>query len=366
MNFRKLEQLVDVRASITGHKTKQFPVVGIERKEDIALHHSLTKMHLSGSNAEGYANYHVYTLGWPGIGYHFVIEENGTIKWCNNLDLRTYHVGNFNNQAIGICLSGDFRIEQPTDAQKQSLRHLVEALKIDLPNYKRTLGHNDYPGYARKQCPVFDWKSVLASKSIAPITLENSTHVIKKGDTLWEIAAGNHITVAKLLSLNPNLDPYHLRIGQTIQLAAGKNREVIGHATVLVPFLNRRAEASFNSKITGAIRKGQQLEVYGIKNGLYDIGSLGWISAGTKYTRFEPTISELPNGILRRGDRGEGVKQLQRALNTVNFHVGEEDGIFGRKTKDGVSRFQSVYLPNEIDGIYGPNTKRELERRLLE
>lgn len=366
MNFRKLEQLVDVRTSITRHKTKQFPVVGIERKEDIALHHSLTKMNLSGSNAEGYANYHVNSLGWPGIGYHFVIEKDGMIKWCNNLVLRTYHVGNFNSQSVGICLSGDFRSEQPTDAQKHSLRQLVEALKKDLPNYKRTLGHNDYPGYALKQCPVFDWKSVLASKSATPKAMKNSTHVIKKGDTLWEIAAANHITITKLLLLNPNLDPHHLQIGQSIQLAEEKNRGVIGHATVLVPFLNRRAEASFNSKITGTVRQGQRLEVYGIKNGLYDIGSLDWISANTKYTRFEPTTSKLPNGILRRGDRGEGVKQLQRALNTVHFHVGVEDGIFGRRTENGVRSFQSVYLPDEVDGIYGPNTKRELERRLLE
>jgi peptidoglycan L-alanyl-D-glutamate endopeptidase CwlK len=68
----------------------------------------------------------------------------------------------------------------------------------------------------------------------------------------------------------------------------------------------------------------------------------------------------LPNGILKRGDRGESVKQLQRALNAAGFKCGEVDGDYGPKTEDAVRRFQKVYLPRAVDGVYGPATKAKL------
>ncbi|WNF36655.1 N-acetylmuramoyl-L-alanine amidase [Bacillaceae bacterium IKA-2] len=386
MEFNNLQQLIDVRNSLPRHQTKRFPVVEVKRKEDIAIHHSLTRAELSGSNAEGYANYHVNSLDWPGIGYHFVIEKDGTIKWCNDVSLRTYHVGNYNNQSVGICLSGDFRTDQPTEAQKSSLIDLVNALKRDLPNYKRILGHSDYPGYEWKQCPVLDWREILETKKLEKPKADE-TYTIKRGDTLWRIAVNNNSTVAKILSLNAGIEPHKLIPGQVINLKnrasepvqktppQTKPQKVIGYVTILVPYLNRRAAASFSAIVTGTVRKGQRLNVYGKKNGLYDLGSLGWISAGSNYVKFAPVSTsapkaastiQLPAGVLRRGDRGAGVEQLQKALNAVHFKVGAEDGIFGSSTEDGVRRFQSVYLAREVDGIYGPNTRRKLLKRLDE
>jgi N-acetylmuramoyl-L-alanine amidase len=72
----------------------------------------------------------------------------------------------------------------------------------------------------------------------------------------------------------------------------------------------------------------------------------------------------LPDGILRRGDRGLEVSQLQRALKRLNFNPGEIDGIYGKKTEDTVRRFQSMYAALKNDGIYGPETKKYLEMEL--
>lgn len=164
MSFSSLPKFKDIRTSIYEHKSKRFKRKSVKDFTDIAIHHSLTKRGLAGSNAEAYARYHVDKLGWPGIGYHFVIEPDGTIKYCNTISLMCYHVGNHNGYAIGICLTGDFRYEKPTKEQEKALRALHAELKKQLPNYKRTRGHNEFPGYEWKQCPEFDYKAVLAGK----------------------------------------------------------------------------------------------------------------------------------------------------------------------------------------------------------
>lgn len=72
----------------------------------------------------------------------------------------------------------------------------------------------------------------------------------------------------------------------------------------------------------------------------------------------------LPDGIFKLGSVGTGVKQIQAALNHLNFIVGVVDGIYGPKTQDAVRRFQLVNLPHEVDGIYGPHTQAAM-RMLL-
>ncbi|MEH7200263.1 N-acetylmuramoyl-L-alanine amidase [Priestia megaterium] len=131
------------------------------------------------------------------------------------------------------------------------------------------------------------------------------TYTIKQGDTLYSIAQKYSITVQALQEANTGLsDPLTLQVGKTIV-----------------------------------------------------------IPSGTSPTPSPTLPSEqypLPNGILKQGDSGEAVKQLQRALNAVNFKVGSVDGIYGVQTKDAVRRFQLVYLPYDVDGIYGPQTKNKL------
>ncbi|MDQ3819145.1 MAG: peptidoglycan-binding domain-containing protein [Acidobacteriota bacterium] len=64
--------------------------------------------------------------------------------------------------------------------------------------------------------------------------------------------------------------------------------------------------------------------------------------------------------ILRNGDRGDNVKQLQRRLIALGFLAqGQDDGIFGQKTLDAVRRFQSA-SGLQADGVVGPATNRAL------
>ncbi|QNM43765.1 N-acetylmuramoyl-L-alanine amidase [Shouchella clausii] len=89
---------------------------------------------------------------------------------------------------------------------------------------------------------------------------------------------------------------------------------------------------------------------------------LAKLKGGEKKAPAKKKKYPLPSGVLKRGSKGEAVRQLQTALNAANFRVGNVDGDYGPKTEDAVRRFQSVYLPREVDGIYGPNTQKELDK----
>jgi N-acetylmuramoyl-L-alanine amidase len=83
------------------------------------------------------------------------------------------------------------------------------------------------------------------------------------------------------------------------------------------------------------------------------------------------TWSQLVEAGYRLGDRtlylrvpafrGDDVRALQQMLNALGFDAGKEDGIFGRRTADGVMEFQRN-LADRVDGIVGLDTVRSLER----
>jgi len=65
-------------------------------------------------------------------------------------------------------------------------------------------------------------------------------------------------------------------------------------------------------------------------------------------------------GTLRKGQRGEGVRWVQRRLQAHGYDPGPADGIFGAQTEDAVRLFQEANHLN-IDGVVGPRTRRALE-----
>jgi len=64
-------------------------------------------------------------LGWAGIGYHYVIRKDGTIEAGRATDTIGSHAYGENWHTIGIHLSGNFAIGEPTDAQIESCAHLI-------------------------------------------------------------------------------------------------------------------------------------------------------------------------------------------------------------------------------------------------
>ncbi len=59
--------------------------------------------------------------------------------------------------------------------------------------------------------------------------------------------------------------------------------------------------------------------------------------------------------VLRLGDRGDAVRQLQERLQNLGFYSGALDGIFGAQTENAVKQIQTDNALT-VDGIVGPAT----------
>lgn len=144
----------DLRNALPVHPEKRYKLRDTSRIRAIAIHHSATET----GGALSFAQYHITKNNWPGIGYHYVILQDGTVQWCYDLNVITYHVGDSNSHAIGICLVGNFIYgKMPTKPQMQALielcNYLREHLGMEVNEFK---AHQEFPGYSWKNCPGFD------------------------------------------------------------------------------------------------------------------------------------------------------------------------------------------------------------------
>lgn len=68
----------------------------------------------------------------PAIGYHYVIDLDGTVWAGRNPDEVGAHVSAFNATSVGVCLIGGAEVEaRYTPAQWKSLREVVAMLCVD-------------------------------------------------------------------------------------------------------------------------------------------------------------------------------------------------------------------------------------------
>ena len=67
---------------------------------------------------------------------------------------------------------------------------------------------------------------------------------------------------------------------------------------------------------------------------------------------------------LRKGMKGDDVRQLQEFLNEEGYNAGKADGIFGPNTETGLMRFQKAH-GLAVDGIAGPKTFAKINEILL-
>ena len=133
-NSLQIEDISDILPKNGNYSTRSLAAI-----QTVVVHHS----GVEGQTAWDYASYHVNSKTWPGIGYHYVIEKDGSVLQTNPLTNVSYHVAAHNSYTIGISLSGNFNQTQPTKAQLSSLKKLLSHLSSLLPRDFNVVGHRD-------------------------------------------------------------------------------------------------------------------------------------------------------------------------------------------------------------------------------
>jgi N-acetylmuramoyl-L-alanine amidase len=102
--------------------------------------------------------WHVEQRGWRDIGYHWVIDRDGTAAPGRSETEIGAHVEGHNRGTIGICLLGGFGASADdafeknfTSAQATAVKWMIGKIK-GRATIRRVSGHNDY---AAKACPGF-------------------------------------------------------------------------------------------------------------------------------------------------------------------------------------------------------------------
>ena len=125
----------------------------------IIIHHSLTKDSETVSWG-AIKRYHVETLGWSDIGYHYGVERVGDVfKVFSGRDenVTGAHTVGMNSKSIGICCVGNYDLISPPYWMLAELQVLVKKLmKKYTILVENVRGHHDYAAY--KSCPgnLFD------------------------------------------------------------------------------------------------------------------------------------------------------------------------------------------------------------------
>jgi len=119
--------------------------------------------------------WHVEDRGWSDIGYHYLIDRDGTLVEGRPLERTGAHAKGHNTGSVGISLFGghggnvsDQFEDNFTEDQDLALRELIAKLKADHPITK-IIGHNEV---ANKACPTFvvrDWLAKAPAVAQAPM-----------------------------------------------------------------------------------------------------------------------------------------------------------------------------------------------------
>lgn len=106
--------------------------------------------------------------GWRDIGYHYLIDRDGTIAKGRPVEQTGAHVKGRNTGSIGVALFGghgsaetDAFADNFTPEQAEALRDLLDDLRGRFGDVSVT-GHNQY---AAKACPGFNVPKWLADQN---------------------------------------------------------------------------------------------------------------------------------------------------------------------------------------------------------
>ena len=158
------------------HPTKTYNTRHLEDIQHLIIHHSAVP---PTAGPQRIADYQVSKLDWPGIGYHYLVGEDGTLYHSNTLETISYHAVQANAAGVGICFLGDFSTQVPPRAQLQAGAHLVAWLLQELGlSWDAVKGHQEV---LDTRCPGDQW---LKGKKWKEMLRKEVARVKEKGGQL--------------------------------------------------------------------------------------------------------------------------------------------------------------------------------------
>ncbi len=335
--------VIDKRNSLAANRSRSYRRRAKSSIRNIAIHHSAT---MTGS-AEAFARYHVNELGWPGIGYHYVVAKDGTVSLCHDLEVVSFHVGNSNGYTVGICMVGDFRNESLDVRQKEVTIELTKRLMNELTiPVENVWGHSEFPGYSWKPCPSINMESFRiqlegVSGSRSTVTTSHSSYV----------AGERQRTILTRGDQGDDIRALQERL-EELGFQPGPIDGIYGSLTVDAVSRFQRAASILVDGIVGPQTR----------TALQTFQALPEQPEQGSPTDEPDELEELYQGESRRMlryirpmMRGEDVQIVQQKVGAV------VDGIFGPETAERVQAFQQRE-GLMVDGIVGPQTWRALDR----
>lgn len=173
------------------------------------IHHDAVVRPARYNSIERYqneANFHITKKGWPGIGYHYKVDNIGDIYFLNDLEDVTWHDKN-NYDSVAVCCDGYFHTpenQELTEKQEQGLRDLLDYLRIRFPRIKFR-GHREAPNN-NTACPgdiLMRWLSNFKVNTGGPMTEQERIRFEKAEENIEN--AGKEIQkILKVVNELPN------------------------------------------------------------------------------------------------------------------------------------------------------------------
>ena len=135
------------------------------RFERLIIHCSATRPDQRVTVAD-IRRWHVDDRGWSDIGYHGIVQRDGTLEYGRSVRRMGAHVRGHNRDSLGLCLIGghgsaetDRFSDHFTDLQRATLTALILAAQ----GFGLTIhGHNEY---ASKACPGFNVQDFIKGET---------------------------------------------------------------------------------------------------------------------------------------------------------------------------------------------------------
>lgn len=150
----------DYRSVVMGDSFNWSWVRPLSQPRYLTIHHSAGP---DNQTPQDIAAYHVQSRGWGGIGYHFVIGNDGTVYYVGDLTTARANVLNYNDLVIGICLIGYFTAgRNPNSEQIRSAHELCAQLLFRTPELSGINDWGDVVGHKQLSataCPGDNWEN---------------------------------------------------------------------------------------------------------------------------------------------------------------------------------------------------------------